>query len=612
MAGSNASLAALASCQPNGGKVVATLDGAPAGASFDCFLYHDTFFTIGASDATGRVFTFTNLPNGTYTVEASTQGTSAGSPGDGDIVASTFTRVECVVAPSGGGEEPPSCDLVILSTTSTATTAIGSATGTLTVQLGGSAPGKVVMLTRSPGFGVGPFPVDAQGFHTFSNLLAGRYLVQATDASPAHCAATTFVTVAEFARAGCRDPAASNYDPLATQDATCTYAPVQPTAVLSFPAAQSLRFVVPPLPGYGSVDQQTPDNTLLADQRIPGITQPPYCQKVARRDTLHLQWKSTFANHSVHLIACASGAVIRSFPAARLVRGQGNVARFAVYLTAHTNASQARLYFQAAVLPLPLLPGNRLQLSGFGMAALEGNFPVIEVREDVKEGVPYVVLNVPFDSATALPRVDGQATTIFSVAAFDVWQVKLNLSTVPAGCYYLRVTATSPALGTARAISEPLELAPEHPGTVLITYHNFDNAFGLNYSNGLLNQLRVSARLFELETDMTKEVLLESTTRTTLLSAVARRKRRLETFLLPPYLHEKLALAFAHDLVTVQGEEYVSEEKYERTVVERYGLLNGSVLLTQREGFGSANGDDLGDLNQGQGFIIVNEGFLRY
>jgi hypothetical protein len=382
--------------------------------------------------------------------------------------------------------------------------------------------------------------------------------------------------------------------------------------VLSSPAAQSLRFVVPPLPGYGSADQVTPDNTLLADQRTVGINQPDYCQKVARRDVVQVQWKSNFTRHLVELIPCGSSTAIRTFPPTRLVQGQGNVATFSVYLTRHTSTSQARLYFQAAVLPLPLLPGNRLQLSGFGIAALEGNFPVIEVREDAIEGVPYIVLNVPFGTATALLRVDGQATTVFDVASFDVFQAALDLSTVPAGCYYVRITAASAFLGFARAMSEPLELAADHAGTVLITYRNYDNAFGLNYSFGLENRLRVSGRLFELDTDTTKEVLIESTTRTTLLSAVARRKRRLELFGLPPYLHEKLALAFAHDLVRVQGEVVVAEEKYERTVVERYGLWNGSVLLTQREGFGSANGDDLGDINQGQGFIIANEGYLRY
>jgi hypothetical protein len=82
-----------------------------------------------------------------------------------------------------------------------------------------------VRVLRGIAYDSGYQAVDAQGSYTFTGLLAGSYLAQANDDSPSACAASQQIAVGEFARIGCRDPAASNYDPEATQDGSCEYTP---------------------------------------------------------------------------------------------------------------------------------------------------------------------------------------------------------------------------------------------------------------------------------------------------------------------------------------------------------------------------------------------------
>lgn len=495
-------------------------------------------------------------------------------------------------------------DLRLLGLSSTPTTAVNATDGTITVQLSGSADTKYAALDGGAPQVVPSISDGGALSYTFTGVAPGAHTVTISDDSPAGQSISGDVAVGRFQKQGCRDPAASNYDDEATVDGVCTYVPADPSGILAVSPAGSLRFAIP--------DSLNPfERVLEADARVLGINvRRKYCQKVLKSDVIRVQFKSNFSLHRVQLRACDNPAYVRTYPAKKVVQGQGNTATFAAYLRAHTNATQARIYFAAATLPAVFAPGSRLTIAGTG-TSLDREYPVITIGEDATEGAPYVVINANYAGATTQQRLDCTVSLTYDVQKFDTYEVDLTFGPVPVGCYYLTISATSAELGATRAISEPIELATSHKDTVEIKWRNFDNGFDVNYSFGLQNVVRVVGQFRPIDVDGTDETLLESSGRTTLLSAEARRLLRLKVFGVPDYLHEKLALALKHDLLTVDGLEVVKEGKYERTPSETANLSNGQVVLVQRDWLGGGNSDDLGDINGGGGFILTGGGYIR-
>ncbi|RPD50062.1 hypothetical protein DNI29_04495 [Hymenobacter sediminis] len=396
---------------------------------------------------------------------------------------------------------------------------------------------------------------------------------------------------------GCTDPAADNYNPLATQDnGTCVYTPVAKQPHFEVPLPVALRFTYPGRRGF--------DNTPLRQASPLNLNNPGFCQLLETGDTLIVQVQSNYAAApTLRLLPCAGGAAAKTLTMVRVVQGAGQSGEFSAFIRPDT-AGKARVYFNSEALPLPFAVGNRITISS--APGLNGTYPIQAVLQDATAAVPYLVLVAAYP--TGAQRVDCTVTTTYSIQAFDTYQVALPLSGVARGCYTVELSATDPELPGALAVSEPVEVASAHADTLLLSYRNFDNAFGVNYTAGIVHRLRLRARFFERRVESEKEVLRQSDDSLVLLSAKARRKVTLTTFLLPDWLHEKIAVALDHDYVTIDGLEIVAEEAYTTTPVERYTLSNGSVAVEQRYFLGSGNGDDLEDVDSGSGDFLLVEG----
>ncbi len=418
----------------------------------------------------------------------------------------------------------------------------------------------------------------------------GDYRLVAQDALD--CSVGQTVTVPAYAapaRPGCTDPAASNYDPAATVDnGACTYPAAVRTPYFEVPPGQSLRFVQP-----GRTDRPAFDNTLLADERPLDYVNPGYCQRVEQGDTLVLQALSNYAGAPLLTLRDgATDAVRGSFAGQRVQRGAGATAAFECYLKPDPAAGRTRVYFNDEALPLPFAAGQRVTITGTG-TALDGTFPVQAVLEDAAAAVPYLTLTVAYP--TAQLRTDATLTTTYAVQAYDTWQFVVPFAAVAAGGCYARIDATDPGFAPARAASEPIAVAARHPDTLLVVYRNFDNAFGLNYSAGLVNRLRVVGRFFERQNGTVKTLERNDDNSLVLLHASVQRKVTLETLLLPGWLHEGLAIALACDFVQVNGLRVVLEQEYAHEPVSRYALSRGTALLEQVGFLGAGNRDDSGD-----------------
>jgi hypothetical protein len=440
----------------------------------------------------------------------------------------------------------------------------------------------------------------------FDNIPAGRYTVRFTDAIGQEVSGTVTLRayVPEPVR-GCTDPRAKNYNPDATQDDnSCEYeAPVR-VSYFDVPPMQSLRFVVP-----GSTIRAPFDNVLLADERPLDYENPGYCQKVTQDDTLVIQCLSNYQGIlTLELRRQADDAVVLTVSGQRVQQGGGLTPSFEVYLKADNVNGRARAYFNEEALPLPFLAGQRVTISATG-TSLDGTYPIEAVREDAAAAVPFLTLPVAYPAGTL--RLDGSLSTTYAVQVYDTYQFVVLFAEVPRGCYYARINAQDTDFGEALALSEPIDVAQDWPGTALIQYRNFDNAFDLNYSHGLVHRIRAYARFFERQPATEKTVLRNDDGTLVLLSASAHRKVQLEVLLEPGWRHEQFAVAFCHDSVKVNAERVVLEGEYEHEPVQRFTLARGTALLELRNFLGAGNRDDYGDVDAGGPFLTVNGSRLK-
>lgn len=441
----------------------------------------------------------------------------------------------------------------------------------------------------------------------FLNVPAGTYPGALADSTPSLQQTVSFtVTVDAYmqpAVSGCTDPAADNYDPSATQDdGSCQYTPVVRQPYFDVPKMQSLRYVV----AGGSAF----DNTLLADEDPLDFNIEHYCQKVEQGDTLVLQALSNYQGAPLLTIRrCTDKGIALTVPGVKVQTGAGQTASFEVYLKPDPMSGFTRIYFNEDALPLPFLPGQRVTISSTG-TSLDRTYPLRDVLEDAAAAVPYLRVLGAFPSGNI--RIDGSLTTTYLVQQYDTYQFVVPFLGIAEGCYYSEITAVDADFADALATSEPLEVASVHAYTKVLAYRNFDNAYGLNYSHGLVNRQRVTSRFFDRRPTGEKTVLRNDDSELVLLSASVYGKVYLETLLLPSWLHEVLFVAFAHDFVKVDEERVVLEGEYTYEPVERYSLGKGTALLERHKFLGAGNRDDVGDPDLGNGpFLLANNKYLQ-
>lgn len=479
-------------------------------------------------------------------------------------------------------------------------------TGGVTVAARGGNPDLTQLFLDIPGLTTGTESMlqQAAGYYSvFSGAAPGAYEGTITDqATPTTRLNFSFVLLPPPVL-GCTDPAADNYDPYATQDnGSCAYTPPPRVPHLVFSPAQSLRFTQP-----GNPELPDYDNAPLADQAPLNTNNPGFCQLYERGDTVVVQLQSNYGGvPDLSVVPCDGGPAVLTVVPTRVVQGAGVSAAFDAYARREVATGKTRLYFNDNTLPFPFAAGSRVTLAN--APGLNGTYPVADVREDPAAGVPYLLLSVPYPDSSQ--RIDVDLTTPYALQGFDTWQAVVPFNAVPVGCHTVRVSVTDPDFGPAVAVSEPLDIAVTHRDTVLVQYRNFDNAFGLNYTAGISSRLRARGSFFGQDNPAQKTTLRESTGKLTLLEASIQRRITLKVYQLPDWLHEKLAVAFCHDYVRVNGLKGIAGEDYSYPPTPAYALTNGTVQVEQEDFLGAGNRDDVGDVDGGP-FLLANDKFLR-
>lgn len=549
---------------------------------------------------TAKEYAFTGLPNGTY--EAWAEAT------DGRQSAMVIRQGSCVTVPP-----EPVCDLFLTAPSAQGPSSAGWNDGSITVTPTGTKPDIQIRATRV-GQAEGPWVAGAVNGVPFTipSLVAGDYYITARDGGGCFSPTLT-VNVPAFAKAGCTDPTATNYDPEATaNDGTCTYAPKPVIPFFDVPIMNSLRFVTTgPAPDYRTTFP-TPDNTLQCDRTLRGVKNVGYEQKVDKLDALTIQFRSNYTGHTCTVRDYITEEVYGTFTPEKRIANTSKSMLFTTLLKAHTVEGKTRVYFEQAMFDFDIATDQVLIISNAG--AYDGQYTITGIGQDTATSNPYFIINKPF----AGPGVSVGASVYaeYDVFPFDVFEVTIDFTSIPAGTVYAVITGTDarPEFVTdAEAKSEPINLQPHHEGTCLIKYRNLDNWADIDYSTGIYHLLRVEANLYQPKPGGEREIHRNSNGGIVKLYAQKHRVFKFNTYMLPEWLHEKLGVVFDYDTVYINGIKVQTEDDYEPEYIDRYSLANGSVDVQQVQWFGNTNNShDLGDIDAAGGRIIVNGGFLKY
>lgn len=212
-----------------------------------------------------------------------------------------------------------------------------------------------------------------------------------------------------------------------------------------------------------------------------------------------------------------------------------------------------------------------------------------------------IVGNVIFNAGLTTPAFLGISfvTTIsnvtitvneFDLTTEDVQPIFYNLSFIP--------EETSPEICEQRvqffivntdtdedvAKSDCQSITDSKKNTILLSYTNDENVFGISYENQTPEfNLRIPATFFHQRFPGEDEVMELSYLLLTLNSTL-RRQRLLETDYLPYYFHEKIILALQHQYVTIIDKSWVKQDGYEIAEGNRmYPEKRAKVWLGEKE-----------------------------
>lgn len=190
-----------------------------------------------------------------------------------------------------------------------------------------------------------------------------------------------------------------------------------------------------------------------------------------------------------------------------------------------------------------------------------------------------------------------------------IYEFTINWNNFAVGYYKVIIECTDPEFGTYTAESEPVDLRTFFQNTSLVRYKNTENNYGIDYSTGIIHMLRVTSVLYEQTWPGKTVVQINSHDQMEKLADSVYRQLKFETFTLPIYLHEKLAIAFSHDYFTVNGVKYQTDQRYQPAYIRKIPVANGNINIQQVD-FYQQNTHDTGVLVQDP-LLAQETGFIK-
>jgi hypothetical protein len=338
--------------------------------------------------------------------------------------------------------------------------------------------------------------------------------------------------------------------------------------------------------------QQNFDNTLFQNMRFVARERCRYFQKWKTSDQVYLQWRSSYAAHTVKIynLSNALQATLTAFKRTNYFdKTEALSANFSNY-----GSGKTQIWFPAG-LPNFFEIGQDVTISG--QASLNGTYEIVDIVPGTGAALGYQSLLVVKTYTSGTDPLTGTVTITYDVEDYEVWETIVDWSALAAGQYYLKIEGTDEQFTAFAAQSEPVETVTDVSELVLIAYRNVDNAFKIEYSTGITHRIRFEGEVLPAEPGGEKEEMEDSRRRIVKLREYVARMVQLNAYEVPPYVAEKIRLALAHDTVEVNDVLYQPADPMTMNLQDPTDPLSSIAVRLRQVDFLAENADDAGDVD---------------
>lgn len=323
----------------------------------------------------------------------------------------------------------------------------------------------------------------------------------------------------------------------------------------------------------------TLDNQLYCQNKPLGYTVPVFYQPFQTCDDTTLQFRSDYIGNVLQILDEGDNVVLT--PTVNQIATDVRAKTTYEGFVSDDGFGQTKLFFNQIAFP-PITDESTIEITN--NANFNGTYTPVQIGYDSDIGKNFALINVVFVGA------DPQDVTVLvndDNLVYNIFESTIDWGLLSEGTYRARITATG-GVQDILAFSEWVSLKTTHEQTHLISYKNSVNDWAIDYSNGIENKIRVQAYFYK-RTPAGEQITFIDDEKLIKVHAKVRRFIDFEITKAPPWLHEKLSLAFAHDNILVDGLEHQTSETYDPEYNGQNALSNGTIKLEQVSWTGDYN-----------------------
>lgn len=186
--------------------------------------------------------------------------------------------------------------------------------------------------------------------------------------------------------------------------------------------------------------------------------------------------------------------------------------------------------------------------------------------------------------------------TFLGSIRFNVYELPINFQSWGVGTFKLEFEVTIDINTTVKLTSEFISVKPYTPNTLLLTYSNIDNAFGVIWSTGILMNKRHEGFFIKAVPTRDSTNYRNSNDSPSILNSYVRNKEEYNIFELTWFSIQRLALIYSCDSFILNGKKMFVEELPETEQSNsRYLLGRHTVVAEEVNWLDNQNTTDTGD-----------------
>jgi hypothetical protein len=169
---------------------------------------------------------------------------------------------------------------------------------------------------------------------------------------------------------------------------------------------------------------------------------------------------------------------------------------------------------------------------------------------------------------------------VFAGTSYSIYELAFDIHDLPDGIYFIYAKATFGGIDYP-AISEPIYSKSAWPNTLLFTYNNSFNDFGIAWTTGIRMKFRCEAAIMDFTPQRGATDYVDQLADKTVLSGYPSRQLKLyvgDQRGVPPYVPDILNRIFDCDSVDINGKNYTADsDKWEINRVKGYPFVGASI-----------------------------------